>query len=118
MAPIVKDEVVRLNNIFFDLAKSSLKEESFFELNRLVKMLTDNTAIKLEISGHTDNTGADDSNLKLSQDRAQSVVDYLTKNGIKKDRLEAKGYGESVPIATNETNEGKALNRRVEFKVL
>ena len=121
LTPIKKmevGEVVRLNNIFFEFGKATLKEESYPELNRVVKLLTENSGMQIEISGHTDNVGSDEDNLKLSQGRAQSVVDYLLENGVKKNQLIAKGYGESAPIAAADTDEGRALNRRVEFKIL
>lgn len=117
LAPIEKNEAIRLNNIFFEFGLATLKEESFPELNRLMKLLNDNPTIQIEISGHTDNVGSDEDNLKLSEDRAASVVEYLSSNGVSKNRLTPKGYGESKPIATNETEEGKQLNRRVEFTV-
>lgn len=118
LVPIEVGEVVRLNNIFFETAKSELKDESIPELNRVIKLLKENSAIKIELGGHTDNIGSAKSNQKLSQDRAQSVVDFLTKGGISKGRLGANGYGESSPIATNETEEGREWNRRVEFKII
>ena len=118
LAPIEVNEVVRLNNIFFEFGKATLKPESFPELNRVVQLMKDNSTIEIEISGHTDNVGSDADNLKLSQDRAQAVVDYLTKNGVKSGRITAKGYGESMPVASNDTDEGRQYNRRVEFKVL
>ena len=74
--------------------------------------------MQIEISGHTDDKGSDTYNQKLSENRAKSVVDYLTEKGIKKERLEFKGYGESQPISSNETEEGQQLNRRIEFKIL
>ena len=117
LAPIEKNEAIRLNNIFFEFGKSTLKTESYPELKRLIKLLSDNPTITIELSGHTDNVGADADNLTLSQNRAAAVVDYLTQNGIKANRLVAKGYGETLPVATNDTEEGKQLNRRVSFTV-
>lgn len=107
-----------LNNIYFDFDKSDLKPESFTELGRVVKFLTDNPNVKIEIAAHTDSKGSDDYNLSLSQKRAESVVGYLTSKGIDPARLIAKGYGEAVPIGDNNTEEGAAKNRRVEMKVL
>ena len=118
MAPVKKGVPIRLNNIFFDFGKASLKEESHGELNRLAKLLNENSSLNIEIGGHTDNVGSDEDNLSLSQQRTESVVNYLIEQGIAKSRLVAKGYGENVPIADNDTDEGKALNRRVEFKIL
>ena len=117
LAPIQKDEAIRLNNIFFEFGKSVLKEESFPELNRLVKLLTDNPAITIEINGHTDDVGADADNLKLSQNRAIAVVSYLESKKIAEKRLSSNGFGETKPIADNKTEEGRQLNRRVEFVV-
>ncbi|MBI2968619.1 MAG: OmpA family protein [Bacteroidetes bacterium] len=118
LVPIEVNEVVRLNNIFFEFGKAVLKPESYPELDRVVKFLNDNPTLTLELSGHTDNVGSDADNLKLSQDRAQSVVNYLVEKSIKQSRLTAKGYGETAPLATNDTDESMALNRRVEFKIL
>jgi outer membrane protein OmpA-like peptidoglycan-associated protein len=112
------EQPVQLNNIYFDFDSYELKPESFSELDRLYKFLNDNPEIKVEISAHTDASGSDDYNLELSQKRAESVVNYLISNGISSDRLIAKGYGESQPIADNETEQGRALNRRVEMKII
>lgn len=107
-----------LTNIYFESAKATLKDESFEGLDKIVRLLQNNSNIRIEISGHTDNVGSDKTNLKLSNDRAKSVVAYLIKKGIPESRLEYKGYGESQPIAGNDTPEGRSQNRRVEFKVI
>lgn len=107
-----------LRNIYFDYDKATLRPESKDELDRLVTLLKTLPALKIEISGHTDNRGSEEYNLKLSFDRARSVVDYLIAAGIESQRLTYKGYGFSQPIASNETEEGRQLNRRVEFKVV
>jgi flagellar motor protein MotB len=107
-----------LNNIFYDFDKATLRPESIHELERLLALMKDNPTLKIELASHTDSKGTDEYNLKLSQARAQSVVDYLISKNISKDRLVAKGYGESVPIATNDTDEGRQLNRRTDFKIL
>ncbi len=107
-----------LKNIFFDYAKATLRPESFPELDRLVKLLTDFPTSRIEISGHTDNRGSRATNQALSERRAKAVVDYLIGKGISKSRLEYKGYAFDQPIATNDTDEGRQQNRRVEFKVL
>jgi outer membrane protein OmpA-like peptidoglycan-associated protein len=109
---------IRINNIFFDFNESTLKPVSFLELDRLYNVLNSNSDIKVEISGHTDNVGSDDYNNKLSQSRAESVKDYLVKKGINGNRIISKGYGKSNPVTTNDTEEGRQLNRRVEFKIL
>lgn len=97
---------------------ATLRPESTAELNRLLKLINENTTMIIEISGHTDNKGSDTYNQKLSENRAKAVVDYLTEKGIDKERLEFKGYGETEPVASNETEEGQQLNRRIEFKIL
>ena len=108
-----------LRNIFYDFNKSSLRDQSISELDRLTKLLETNPAMRIEISSHTDNVGSAAYNEKLSLSRAQSVVDYLVnKKGIKKERLEFKGYGFTQPIAPNDTDQGRQLNRRTEFKIL
>ncbi len=107
-----------LNNIFFDFDKASLRADSKPELERVAKVLKDNPSMKIEISGHTDNKGSATYNLKLSESRAKSVVDFLITSGIEKNRLTYKGYGFLKPIASNETEEGRQTNRRTEFKVL
>ena len=108
---------IALRNIFFDTGKSTLRPESNAELDRLVALLKDVPNLKIELSGHTDNTGSATMNESLSQDRAQAVVDYLVSKGINKSRLTAKGYGASKPIASNDTAEGRQLNRRTEFEI-
>lgn len=118
LKPIEIGTTVRLNNIFFDFDKTTLKSESFVELDKVVDFLTSNSSLEIEISGHTDSKGSDDYNLNLSQGRAQAVVDYLIEHGVDSYRLVAKGYGETVPLESNDTDEGRAFNRRVEFKVL
>ncbi len=107
-----------LKNIFFDFDRATLRPESTNELERLTKLLNDLPTMKIEISGHTDSKGSDEYNLKLSQSRAQTVVDYLIAKGIGKDRLKAAGYGETKPIDTNDTDEGRQNNRRTEFEIL
>jgi OmpA-OmpF porin, OOP family len=118
LTPIEVGLTVRLNNIYFDFNKTSLKSESFVELNKVVDFLQSNPTVEIEIAGHTDSKGSDEYNNTLSQGRSQAVVDYLVQQGIGESRLTAKGYGESKPIDTNDTPEGQANNRRVEFTVL
>jgi outer membrane protein OmpA-like peptidoglycan-associated protein/tetratricopeptide (TPR) repeat protein len=107
-----------LRNIFFDFDKSTLKTESTAELERLIKLLNDLPTMKIEIGGHTDSKGSDDYNMKLSGSRAKAVVDYLVTHGIGADRLKSNGYGETQPISTNDSDDGRALNRRTEFTIL
>lgn len=118
LSPIETGQVIRINNIFFETAKSVLKAESFFELDNLVKLLNDNPAMEIFIGGHTDNVGNDEYNNKLSKDRAAAVVTYLTTKGIAATRLTSDGFGKSKPVADNATDEGKGLNRRVEFTII
>lgn len=109
---------VVLRNIFFDTGKSDLRNESTSELQKLVKLLKQNPALKIEIGGHTDNVGDSKANQVLSETRAKSVMSFLITNGIGKERLVAKGYGSSQPIAGNETEDGRQQNRRTEFRIL
>ncbi len=109
---------IALKNIFYDYGKPTLRPESISELNRLVKLLNLNTDIKIEIASYTDSQGSDEYNYTLSQARSQAVVDYLFASGISRDMLVAKGYGELNPIASNETDEGRQMNRRTEIKIL
>lgn len=110
-------ETFVLRNVFFDFDKSTLKKESEVELNKLADYLTKNKGIKIEIGGHTDNQGSESYNERLSNDRAKAVYEYLVNKGINSNRMTYKGYGMSKPIATNETEEGRALNRRTEFTI-
>jgi len=109
---------IALRNVFFDTGKSTIKAESNTELDRLVKLMKDVPGLKIELSGHTDNTGSATGNQKLSQARADAVVTYLVSKGIAKSRLTAKGYGDTKPVASNSTNEGRQLNRRTEFEII
>lgn len=118
MTPIEVGGVVRLNNIFFDTGKSELRPESGPELDRLVTTLNEAPKMVIEVRGHTDNTGSNEINAKLSQDRADSVREYFISKGIEPDRVASKGFGESKPVATNDTDEGRQQNRRVEFVIV
>jgi outer membrane protein OmpA-like peptidoglycan-associated protein/tetratricopeptide (TPR) repeat protein len=115
---IAVGSTIQLRNIFFDVGKSTLRAESNAELDRLVALLNDVKSLKIEISGHTDNTGSASFNDKLSQERADAVVRYLTSKGIAANRLTAKGYGSSKPIADNNSAMGRQENRRTEFKIV
>jgi outer membrane protein OmpA-like peptidoglycan-associated protein len=107
-----------LNNVFFDVNKFELKTESQVEMDKLVQLLKDNPTLKIQISGHTDNAGKPADNLALSNNRAKAVVNYLVSNGITAQRLSAKGFGETQPVADNKTENGRAKNRRTEMKVV
>lgn len=119
---IKKDEIkvgetFQLNNVYFAFNKWDLLPESFDELNTVVKFLTDNPKVEIEVSGHTDNIGSDSYNMNLSQKRADAVKNYLTSKGIAAKRVSSKGYGKTKPIATNSTELGREQNRRVEFTI-
>lgn len=118
LVPIEVGQTIRLNNIFFDFAKATLRPESNVELDNVVKLMNDNPKMCILISGHTDNVGSNEFNLKLSDDRANAVRNYLITKGIHENRIVAQGFGETKPIATNETDEGRQTNRRVEFTIL
>ena len=109
---------VVLNNILFETGKSILTAGSYTELDRLYNLMKENPEMKIEVSGHTDKTGSEPLNFKLSEARAKTVVEYLVQKGIDRSRLEFKGYGSLQPISDNTTAKGRAKNRRVEFKIL
>lgn len=113
----VAGKPIILHNVFFETASAALRRESAAELDRLVALLSEHPALRIQISGHTDNVGDDGSNQNLSGQRAKAVYNYLVEKGIAAERLRSKGFGESQPVATNETNEGRARNRRTEFVV-
>ncbi|MCX7909778.1 MAG: OmpA family protein [Ignavibacteria bacterium] len=118
LVPIEVGESIRLNNIFFEYKDYKLREGSFGELNRLVKLMKEHPELVVEISGHTDNIGSPAYNLNLSLMRARSVADYLVSQGVNPHRIQVRGYGEMHPVETNDTEEGRQMNRRVEFKIL
>ena len=112
------DEVIVIDNIFFEFDKAVLLEKSFPTLDYLVGELLKNPQLTVEISGHTDGIGSNEYNLNLSLERAVSVIDYLIEKGVPADNLISKGYGEEDPIADNSTDEGRSQNRRVEMKIV
>ena len=118
MVPLVKGSTATVNNLFFDLGKATLKPESEPELKRIQQVMKENMALVIEISGHTDNTGSDEINNKLSLERANAVKDYLLNGNIDSSRIRTKGYGKSKPKADNSTEEGRQINRRVEIEIL
>ncbi len=109
---------LELKNVFFETGKATLKKESKEELDILALLLSTYPNVKIEVSGHTDSDGNDASNMSLSNSRAEAVRAYLEAAGVANDRMLAKGYGETLPVASNETDEGKAQNRRTEFTIL
>ena len=118
LTPIQKGEKIVMKNIFFDSDQWILKPASLIELKRLYQLLQNNPSVKIEIGGHTDNTGSNDHNLTLSNQRAESVYKYLIDKGITPNHLSFKGYGSNLPITTNNTEEGRAMNRRTEIMVI
>ena len=118
LEPIKVGAKIALRNIFYESGSYKLKNESMYEITKLVQFLKENADVRIEISGHTDNTGVDQANLTLSTNRAKSVYDWLIKQGIAADRLVYKGYGKSQPLEPNTTEAGKAKNRRTEIKII
>ena len=118
-AKVVGNKIVITEKVMFDTAKASIKSESEGLLNDVASVIKEHKGIKkIRIEGHTDSDGKDKYNKKLSQNRADSVKDFLVNIGIDAGMLEAVGYGEEKPIASNDTNDGKEKNRRVEFNIL
>lgn len=118
LAPIRKNQIVRLNNIFFEKNTAKLKKESLLELDRFVSFLKTNKKIRIEISAHTDNSLEPNKSLVLSENRAATVYSYVISKGIKDKRLTNKGYGSSFPIGFNKSADGRAMNNRTEFKII
>jgi outer membrane protein OmpA-like peptidoglycan-associated protein/tetratricopeptide (TPR) repeat protein len=115
--PIELNKSYRINDIYFAFNSYDLAEESKAVLDQLIEFLSENESICIEIQGHTDNIGNDADNLKLSANRARSVYNYLVANQISQNRLTSKGYGETMPVASNDTEEGRAKNRRTVFVI-
>lgn len=116
--PIEAGERMTLNNVFFETGKYALLPSSEAELERVAELLQRNATLRVELGGHTDNVGRPEDNQRLSEQRAKAVYDYLIAKGIAANRLSYKGYGETQPVATNATEEGRAENRRTEMKIL
>jgi outer membrane protein OmpA-like peptidoglycan-associated protein len=115
---ITKEEIV-IDNIYYDFDKWDLRPESFIELDKLVKLLTESPKVKIVINSHTDERGKPDYNLKLSEKRAESVVNYLISRGISAERLSSKGYGATMPLIKNAKDDDEhQKNRRTTFKVV
>lgn len=118
LVKIEKGKIIQLRNIFFETDRAELLPRSYTELKKLYQLLVDHPNMRIEIRGHTDIRGHQDYNADLSQRRAKAVVDYLEKKGIPYNRTLYKGFGSTLPVASNETQEGRQLNRRVEFIIL
>ena len=118
VATIAENVSITLNNLFFDFDKAVLRPESFPELDRIVSLMEEKPTMEIEISGHTDSAGPDKYNMGLSERRAKSVVQYLNGKKIEKNRMNVVFFGETKPVDTNDTTDGRKRNRRVEFKIL
>ena len=117
-ATIEADKVIRLDYVFFKTGSAELDEKSMFELDNIVAQLEKYPEVQVELAGHTDNVGDDDINQTISNDRAKSVYDYLIGKGVDEGRLSYKGYGETMPLESNDSEEGRRINRRTELKIL
>lgn len=115
---VEEGKIIRLKNIFFNTDKAELLPRSYGELKKLLKLMLDNPNMVIEIRGHTDSQGEHDYNIYLSRKRAKAVVEYLNENGISRSRTRYKGFGHTQPVAENDTDEGRQLNRRVEFLII
>jgi len=125
LVPIAKGQAgspnsnpVILKNVFFEFGSAALKRTSLVELNRLKKLLEDNPSLKIQINGYTDDVGSEADNLSLSENRAKAVYDFLVEKDIAASRLTYKGFGETAPIAPNDSEDGRRHNRRTEFVVI
>jgi OOP family OmpA-OmpF porin len=118
LVPMEAGQTIRMNNLFFDVGKASLRRESIPELERLVGLLRRNEAMTIEITGHTDDVGSDENNLALSQSRADAVRAFMIGKGVPEQRVAAVGKGEAMPVEPNTTDEGRQRNRRVEFTIV
>ncbi len=116
--PIIKGATTELRNIFFDFGSFELRRESKIELNELITFVSENPNVKIEIAGHTDNVGSHDDNIRLSKNRTLAVRDYLVSNGVDISNVSFEGYGETKPLAPNDSEENRQLNRRIEFTIL
>jgi OOP family OmpA-OmpF porin len=116
--PLKVEKIEITEKIQFEVNKARIKPASFGTLDGVVKVMNERPTIKVEVEGHTDTSGDAEKNRALSQQRAESVLEYLIKKGIARERLTAKGFGPDKPIASNDTAEGRETNRRVEFSIV
>ena len=117
LVPIESGQSITMNNLFFESKQFALKNESFLELNRIVKFMEQNPTVKIEIGGHTDDVGSDENNLVLSEKRAFEVYMNLISKSVSKDRLTYVGYGETKPKVPNINDQNRGMNRRVELMI-
>jgi outer membrane protein OmpA-like peptidoglycan-associated protein len=115
---INEGDIINMNAVLFDYSKPILRAVSFNQIQKVISYMKQNPDVKIELAAHTDNVGSPKYNLLLSQDRAYAVAQYFIHGGITMNRIVPKGYGETVPVASNNTDAGKQQNRRVEFKIL
>lgn len=114
-----KDQTIVLDNIYFRVGSAELEPTSYQTLNSLRQIFIDNPGIVVQIEGHTDSTGSDQLNLRLSKERAETVADYIVNVlGVSRHQVSSVGYGPTRPVATNQTSLGRAQNRRIEFRVI
>lgn len=118
LAPIQKNQTIILNNVFFDFRLSELRPESFAELNRLAEFLAAKPNVTIELAGHSDKVGSNAANMEISRNRVQAVKTYLESRGVAANRMKVVAYGATKPLDTNDTEEGRRRNRRVEFKII
>src|ERR1043165_156139 len=118
LSPYKLGEVVRIKNIYFDFDQWQLRPESFTELHKITDTLNKYPKLRIEINAHTDSVGNSNYNLTLSEKRAASVMQYIIADGIPANQIASKGYGETMPVTSNSTYEGRQMNRRIEFRVL
>jgi outer membrane protein OmpA-like peptidoglycan-associated protein len=118
LIPLEVGVTVQLPNVLFERSTTNLLDQSYEELDRVVKLLNDYPDMEIALSGHTDNQGSARLNLELSEDRVDTVILYLVGNGIARNRLSGKGYGGTKPIASNRSEATRKLNRRVEFTIV
>ncbi len=118
LQPIEVGTVVQIKNVLFYMGTTKLLDESYEGLNAVVGFLNDNPKIEIELNGHTDNRGDKKKNMVLSQQRVEVIKKYLVSKGINSKRITGKGYGDSRPLTTNDNEESRRLNRRVEFVIL
>ena len=111
-------QTIRLSRLIFTQGKSNIDPKSFAELDEVVQMMKENSRMEIQLEGHTDSQGGSKANMKLSQDRVDAVKKYLVSNGLAKDRIKTKAFGGSQPLSNEMTQEARALNRRVEMRIL
>jgi OmpA-OmpF porin, OOP family len=113
-----KGETIRLNHLIFAQGKATIQSESFEELDEVVQMMKENTRMEIQLEGHTDNQGSPKANMELSEKRVEAVKKYIVSKGIQKDRIKTKAFGGTQPLKNEMTQEARALNRRVEMRIL